>query len=111
MCLIFVCHSLPFLYYQFADALESMAKSRGSSKVLDYYVDHSFTVDSSALTLPNSDLILINFQLLGMNCILWDSSLKTWCHNLTNNRITLHIDNQVVVHSINNGVCRNDDIM
>ncbi len=30
--------------------------------------------------------------------------LKTWCNNLTNNRITLHTDNQVVVHAINNGV-------
>ncbi len=24
--------------------------------------------------------------------------LKTWCHNLANKRITLHIDNQVIVH-------------
>ncbi len=30
---------------------------------------------------------------------------------LTNNRITLHVDNQVIVHPINNGVCKNDDIM
>ncbi len=37
--------------------------------------------------------------------------LKTWCHNLTNNRISLHIDNQIIVHAINNGVCKNDDIM
>ncbi len=37
--------------------------------------------------------------------------LKTWCKNLTNNRFTLHINNQVIVHVINNGVCKNDDIM
>ncbi len=37
--------------------------------------------------------------------------LKTWCHSLGNKRITLHIDNQVVVHSINNGVCKYNDII
>ena len=37
--------------------------------------------------------------------------LKTWCIELANHRLTLHIDNQVVVHSINNGVCKNNDIM
>ncbi len=31
--------------------------------------------------------------------------LKTWCLSIANKRITLHIDNQLVVHSINNGVC------
>ncbi len=34
-----------------------MAKSRGSSNLLDHYVDDSFMVESSALTLHNSDLI------------------------------------------------------
>ncbi len=37
--------------------------------------------------------------------------LNTWCHSLANNRITLHVENQVVAHSINNGVCKNNDIM
>ena len=37
--------------------------------------------------------------------------LKTWCRELANNRLTLHIDNQVVVQSVNNGVCKNNDIM
>ncbi len=34
-----------------------MAKSRGSSNLLNHYVDDSFTVESSALTLRNRDLI------------------------------------------------------
>ncbi len=57
MCLVFDCRSSPFLYNQFADALEFMAKSRGSSNLLDHYVDGSFTVEASAKKLRNSDLI------------------------------------------------------
>ncbi len=57
MCLVFGCRSSPFLYNQFADALEFMAKSSGSSKLLDHYIDDSFMVEFAALTLHNSDLI------------------------------------------------------
>ncbi len=48
MCLVFGCGSSPFLYNQFADTLKFMAKSRGSSNLLDHYVDDSFTVEESA---------------------------------------------------------------
>ncbi len=57
MCLVFGCHSSPILYNQFADALEFMAKSRGSSNLLDHYVDDSFPVKESAKKLRNTDLI------------------------------------------------------
>ncbi len=57
MCLVFGFCSSPFLYYQFADAIEFMAKSMGSSNLLDHYVDDSFMVEASAQKLHNSDLI------------------------------------------------------
>ncbi len=50
MCLVYGCHSSPFLYNQFADAPKLIAKSRDTSNLLDYYVDDSFMVESSALT-------------------------------------------------------------
>ncbi len=56
MCLVFGCRSSSFLYNQFADTLEFMAKSRGSRKLLNHYLDDSFTVEESAKKLCNSDL-------------------------------------------------------
>ncbi len=47
ICLVFGCRSSPFLYNHFADALEFMAKSRGSSNLLNYYVDDNFRVEAS----------------------------------------------------------------
>ncbi len=47
MCLVFGCCSSPFLYNQFADALEFMVKRRGSSNLLKHYIDDSFTVEAS----------------------------------------------------------------
>ena len=57
MCLVFGCRSSPYLFNLYADALEYMAKARGSSQMLDHYVDDSFTVEGSYDLLRNSDLI------------------------------------------------------
>ncbi len=46
-----------YLYNQFADTLEYIAKNRGSSELLDHYMDNSFTVQSSAKFLWKSDII------------------------------------------------------
>ncbi len=48
MILVFGCHSWPYLYNKFTDALLYMAKNRGSSELLDHDVDDSFTIKSSA---------------------------------------------------------------
>ncbi len=57
MCLVFGCSSSPYLYNQFADALEYMAKYRGSSELRDHYMDDSFIIELSAKFLRESDII------------------------------------------------------
>ncbi len=46
MCLVFSCHSSPYLYNQFVDSLEYMAKYRGNSELLAHHMDESFNMES-----------------------------------------------------------------
>ncbi len=60
---------------------------------------------------PGDKAVFKQFPIAWLKLYIVVVMFKTWCQNLTNDRITLHIDNQVIVHAINNGVCKNDGIM